>query len=56
MKTVTVAIEIVALPCIFSKQSARTNAHWRKLTHDDGTLLIPLIVLFRLESLPFLST
>ena len=38
----------------FSKQSALTHAHWRTLTYDDGTLLLPLLLLFRLESLPFL--
>ena len=33
-----------------------THEHWRKMTYDDWTLLIPLLLLFRLESLPFLST
>ena len=35
--------------------SGRMHEHWRKLTYYDWTLLIPLLLLFRIESLPFLA-
>ena len=47
---------IVELPYIFPSNLHARMRIGRKLTYDDWTLLIPLLLLFRLESLPFLST